>query len=115
MGRVSRVHMRRLKLFLQCTMAWDNGVNFVQILPEMMQRFNQNMYNHKKPKAVEPAQEAAQPEQGARPNTEGDNGDAKMAEILNNVEEFFWRAGVSHSLIASFIAFVFIFERYISL
>ena len=31
----------------------------------------------------------AQPEQGAGPNAEGDNGDAKMAEILNDVEEPF--------------------------
>ena len=53
----------------------------------MMQRFNQNMYNHKRPRPVEPAQKAAQ--QGAGPNAEGDNGDAKMAEILNDVEELF--------------------------
>ena len=38
---------------------------------------------------VEPAQEAAQPEQGAGPNAEGDNGDAEMAEILNDLEELF--------------------------
>ena len=74
-------------------------MNFVQILPEMMQRFNQNMYDHKRPRPVEPAQEAARQEQGAGPNAEGDNGDAKMAEILNDVEELFWRAGVSHSLL----------------
>ena len=60
-----------------------------KILPEMMQRFNQNMYDHKRPRPVEPAQKAAQPEQGAGPNAEGDNGDAKMAEILNDVEELF--------------------------
>ena len=54
-----------------------------------MQRFKQNMYDHKRPRAVEPAQEAAQPEQGAGPNAEGDNGNAEMAEILNNVEELF--------------------------
>ena len=41
------------------------------------------------PRAVEPAQEAAQLEQGAGPNAEGDNGDAEMAEILNDVEELF--------------------------
>ena len=37
----------------------------------------------------EPAQEAAQPEQGAGPNAEKDNSNAKMAEILNDVEELF--------------------------
>ena len=55
----------------------------------MMQPFNQNMYDYIWPRAVEPAQDAAQPEQGAGPNAEGDNGDAKMAEILNDVEELF--------------------------
>ena len=52
--------------------------------------FNQFIRKHylKRPRAVEPAQETAQPEQGAGPNAEGDNSDAEMAEILN-VEEFF--------------------------
>ena len=55
----------------------------------MMQRFNQNMYDHKRPRPVEPAQEAAQPEQGAGPNAEGDNCDAEIPEILNDEEELF--------------------------
>ena len=75
---------------IQCNAPWPETTgkscaNF-KILPEIMQRFNQNMYDHKRPRPVEPA---AQPEQGAGPNAEGDNGNAKMAEILNDVEELF--------------------------
>ena len=55
----------------------------------MMQQFNQNMYDHKRVRlrAVEFRQDAAQTEEGIEPN--GDNRDAEMAEILNNVEELF--------------------------
>ena len=66
----------------------ESCANF-KILPEMMQRFNQNMYDHIRARAVAPAQDAAQPVQGAGPNAEEDNGDAEMAEILNDVEELF--------------------------
>ena len=51
--------------------------------------FVQNIYDHIRPRAVETAQDTTQPEQGTGPNAEGDNGDAKMAEILNDVEELF--------------------------
>ena len=51
----------------------------------MMLRFNQNMYDHKR--AVGPRQDAAQTEGGIAPN--GDDSDAEMAEILNDVEELF--------------------------
>ncbi len=68
---------------------WGKSCANFKILPEMMQRFHQSMYDHKRPRPVEPVQEAAQPEQGAGPNAEGDNGNAKMAEILNDVEKLF--------------------------
>ncbi len=42
-------------------------------------------------RAVEPAHDAAQPEQGAGPNAEGDNGDIKMTEILDNVKSLEFR------------------------
>ena len=45
--------------------------------------------NLKRTFAISTAQEAAQLEQGAGPNAEGDNGNAEMAEILNDVEELF--------------------------
>ena len=53
--------------------------------------FNQFIRKHylKRPRAVEPAQETAQPEQGAGPNAEGDNGNAQIVEILSDVEELF--------------------------
>jgi len=55
----------------------------------MMQWFNQNMYDHIRARAVAPAQDAAQPVQGAGSNAEEDNGDAEMTKILNDMEELF--------------------------
>ena len=49
----------------------------------------QKIYDHIRPRAVEPAQDTSQPEQGTGPNAEGDNSDAEMAKILNDVEELF--------------------------
>ena len=52
-----------------------------KILPEMMLRFNQNMYNHKRDKAVGPRQDAAQTLSGCCPDQ---GGGAKVKSLAKN-------------------------------